>query len=246
MNLPHLLFLKEKNTTWFNPSYGVVGFWEEYRKVATSHVGKDHDYIWKHRDLKRAKEIYALSIIALAIAKQDGNTWWIIKPKEDPPDGIMGTILQNNGVSIMHLREVEIVEHIEGEILDTIRKKLSTKQYEPNTVLVCHITKGGTYDLEKEASIISKEVTSLEHIFLVFTGQKISDIPIKAKDEDLLRSLIKVSLVQLKPVYSISSIDPIDDCKNFREGKEGAFFIYQGMGKDFMTPVTLENPPKLF
>lgn len=240
----HLSYLKEKGTTWFNPAYGVVGFWEYYRKIAAK-LGSAQN-VWAHRDLKRAKEIYAISVVALTMAKQDQRKWWITKPKEDPPDGIMGTIIEENGIPKMHLREVEVVEHIQGNVLDTIRTKLSKKQYEPNTVLVCYVSQGGTFDFEKESAIISKEITSLDHIFLVFMGTKLSEIPADAQGDDLLRATFKVSCVQIKPVYSFSSIDILEDSKDFRANKEGAFFIYRGMGKGTMTPITLTNPPKLF
>jgi hypothetical protein len=85
MNVTHLLYLKEKGVAWFNPSYGLNGFWDEYRKLK-ERLCKPHDYVWSHRDLKRAKEIYAISIIAKVIEKQENvGQWWIVKPKNDPP-----------------------------------------------------------------------------------------------------------------------------------------------------------------
>lgn len=245
MDLSHLSYLKEKGITWFNPSYGLNGFWNEYRKLKKS-LNKPHDYIWSHRDLKKAKEIYAVSIIAKVMQKQENTgPWWILKPKNDPPDGVIGTLLEKNGIPKMHIREVEVVEHIEGEILNTIRKKLSRKQYEPNTILVCYLSHGGIHDLEKESQIISKEITSLDHIFLVFPGMKLSDIPQGVIGDALLRAMLKVSSVQIKPVFLFSSINLIEDCKDWREGKEGNFFILEGLGRG-SRPITLENPPKLF
>lgn len=240
----HLSYLKEKGIAWFNPAYGIVGFWKEYGTVAKRIT--DPKVLWAHRDLKRAKEIYAISIIAMALAKQDGRKWWIIKPREDPPDGVIGTIIEENGIPKMHLREIEVVEHVGGNLLDTVRAKLTKKQYEENTVLVCYISEGGTFDLEKESEIIKKEITSLDHIFFVFMGTKLSDIPPNASNEEIMRAMCRISCVQIKPIYSFSNIDIIDDCQDFRDGKEGAFFIFQGLGRGEMTPVTLENPPKLF
>ncbi len=244
MYAAHLLYLKEKGIVWFNPSYGIVGFWKEYSILAQKIT--DRKVLWVHRDLKRAKEIYCISTIAMTLAKQDGKKWWIIKPREDPPDGVIGTIVEENGIPKMHVREIEVVEHIHGNLLDTIRAKLTKKQYEKNTVLVCYISEGGTFDLEKESAIIIKEVTSLDHIFFVFMGTKLSDIPLNASNEEKMRAMCKISCVQIKPVYSFSSIDIIDDCQDFRDGKERAFFIFQGRGRGKMTPITLENPPKLF
>lgn len=172
--------------------------------------------------------------------------WWILKPKDDPPDGVTGTLVNSNGTQKMHIREVEVVEHISGNILDTIRTKLLKKHYEPNTILVCYLSNEGIYNLEKEAEIISKEVTNLDHIFLVFPGSKLNDIPKNATNDELLHAMLKVSSVQIKPIYSFASIDPINDCKNWREGKEGSFHIFEGIGKGGSRPITLENPPRLF
>ncbi len=169
-----------------------------------------------------------------------------MKPKNDPPDGVIGTLIEKDGIKKMHVREIEVVEHLSGDVLDTIKNKLSKKQYEPNTVLVCYLSSGGTYDFKKLADDISKEVTSLDHIFFVFTGQEISSIPQNVSDEEFTRSLIKVSLVQVKPIYSVTTIDPISICENWRAGEESNFFIFEGLGKDTERPVTLENPPKLF
>jgi hypothetical protein len=247
MDISHLSYLKEKGIAWFNPSYGLNMFWTEYRKLVEK-LGKPHDYVWSHRDLKRAKEIYATCIIAKVMEKQENTgKWWMLKPKNDPPDGVIGTLVETDGIKKMHIREVEVVEHISGEILDTIRNKLAGKQYEPNTILVCFVTQGGFYDFEKESKVISKEVTSLGHIFLVFTGTKASEIPQNVNDDELIRAIYRVSSVQIKPVFSFSSVDPIGDCKEWREGKEGNFLIFDGLGRgNNHRSITLDNPPKLF
>lgn len=242
---PHLLYLKKRGTVWFNPSYGINGFWNEYKKLKDK-LNKTHSYVWSHRDLKRAKEIYATSIVATAMTKQDKTKWWIYKPESDPPDGVIGTIVQKNSIQEMCVREVEVVEHINGDLLDTIRTKLSRKQYEPNTILVCHISQGGIFNLEKESEIILKEITSLDHIFLVFSGLKLTNIPQNVRGNNLLRSIFKISSVQIKPVFSFVSIDPIEDCKLWKSGKEDSFFIFEGIGKGGSRPITLKNPPKLF
>ncbi|MCX6764837.1 MAG: hypothetical protein NTU58_04030 [Candidatus Nealsonbacteria bacterium] len=242
---PHLLYLKEKGTIWFNPCWGLNGFWNEYRKLK-ERLNKPHDYVWNHRDLKRAKEIYATSIVAIAVAKQNKTKWWIQKPEIDPPDGVIGTIIQKDNIQEMHIREVEVVEQVKDALLDTIRNKLSRKQYEPNTMLVCYISQGGIFDFKKESEIIAKEITSLNHIFLVFDGLKLTDIPQNVMGNDFLRAIYKTSLVQIKPVFSFITIDPIEDCKLWRDGKDGSFFIFEGMGRGGSRPITLENPPKLF
>ncbi len=246
MSNGYLSYLKEKNTTWFNPCNGLIVFWEEYSKLKNK-LNREHRYVWTHRDLKKAKEIYATSIIAKVMEQQEQNRkWWISKPKNDPPDGLIGTLVVENGINKMYAREIEVVEHISGEIFDTIKNKLSSKQYEPNTILVCYISNGGMYNLKTLSDKVIKEETSLEHIFLVFTGQEVSEISKSKNDDDFVRSISKLSLIQIKPIYSVNNIDRFEVCKNWSEGKEANFFINQGFGKEDIKSITLENPPKLF
>ena len=243
---PHLSYLKEKGLVWFNPSNGIIEFWNERRRLSEK-LGKSLDEVWSHRDFKKAKEIYAISIIAKTMEKQEKvGPWWILKPQNDPPDGVIGVSLETGGGRKMSIREIEVVEHLNGDILDTIRQKLSGKQYEPNTILVCYLSQGGVYDFEEKSVIISKEITSLNHIFLVFPGAKITDIPEGATGDDLIYALFKISVVQIKPIFSYSTISPIDDCKDWMEGKEKNFLISEGFGKGGSSSITLENSPKLF
>lgn len=241
----HLKYLQEKGLTWFDPCYGLSLFWAEYNKIKEKTQGTS-EYVWSHRDLKRAKEIYAISIIAKAMSKSDGNRWWITKPKADPPDGVIGTIIKKGDIEEMQVREVEVVEHIGGNIVDTITKKLSGKSYEPNTALVCYVSQSDPFDPEQIFQELSKIHTSLDHIFLVFTGVKVSEVKIDSSKEDFVRSIYKIASIQVKPVYSYVQIDPLDDCKEWRAGVPGSYFTFLGRGKGGAEKITLENPPKLF
>jgi hypothetical protein len=242
---PQLRYLLEKGTAWFDPCNGLTGFWSEYRNLKNK-LGKPHKYVWNHRELKRAKEIYATSIVAMAMSKSDNKRWWILKPEFDPPDGVIGTKVEINGIEEMHVREVEVVEHLNGEIVDTIRKKLSDKRYEPNTALVCYVSQSGTFNAEEISKTLINEETSLNHIFLVFVGIKLSEISLDLQGNDFLRSIYKTSSVQLKPVYSYINVDPINDCKQWMAGKTGNYFIFDGRGRGGSRAISLENPPKLF
>jgi hypothetical protein len=239
-------YLKEKGITWFNPCYGLNGFWPEFRRIRKE-LDKSFDFVWNHRSLKRAKEIYTTSIIAKAIEKKENTgPWWVLKPKIDPPDGVIGTIIQEGELPRLHFREIEVVEHIEGDIVDTIRKKLTGKAYEPSTILACYLSKGSILNLERESEIISKEITSLNHIFLFFPGLNFSEIAFNEDKDTFIKSMLKVSAVEIKPIFSTSTIDLIEDCKNWRDGKEKNFYIFNGLGKVEPHPITLNNPPKLF
>lgn len=245
---PHLTYLKGKENIWFNPSYGIVGFWDEFKKVKERFPDKPFDYIWNHRDLKRAKEIYITSIVAkgISILENQEGKWWIIKPKNDPPDGVIGAQIKKGDVLEMHVREIEIVEHFKGDIIETIKKKLLSKQYEPNTVLICFLSVGGANDFERLAEIFSEETSNLANIFIAFHGMRFIDIPKTQDKEELARSLFKISLVQIRPKYNFITVDPIKDTELLRIGKEKNFLIFEGLGKDNLREITLENPPKLF
>lgn len=246
MHVAHLDYLKEKGLTWFNPCYGLSEFWNIYRKLATK-LGPNKDP-WNHRELKRAKEIYATCIVAKIFEQQEQvGPWWVIKPKNDPPDGVIGAILEKGGIKKMYVREIEVVEHLKGDLVNTIKEKLNHKAYEANTVLVCFISRGGVYDFENEAKTIHREVIGLEHIFFVFLGTKLSELPQELNtDVSTLRKLVRVSLVQVKPVFTFLSLDPIEVCTDWRNGKEMNFFIFDGYGKGDQRRITLKDPPKLF
>ncbi len=246
MSVAHLDYLKEKGMAWFNPSVGIVGFWREHEKLKEKLGGVD---VWRHRDLKRAKEIYATSIVAkvFSVTELPTTDWWVHKPKTDPPDGVMGTILERDGIPKMHVREIEVVEHFEGDILDTIRQKLSRKRYEPNTALACFLSsKTDLYELEALAGVIQKEETSLDHIFLVFHGMLASELTTNLQDEDLAKSLAKISVVQLKPVYAVTTISLPEVIAGRRSGNEKDFFVFEGLGRRGMRAYSPETPPKLF
>lgn len=245
---PHLTYLKSKENIWFNPSYGIVGFWDEFKKVKEKFSDKPFEYIWNHRDLKRAKEIYITSIVAkgISILEKQESKWWIIKPKNDPPDGVIGIQIKKGDVLEMHVREIEIVEHLNENIIETIKKKLSSKQYEPNTILVCFLSVGGVEDFEKLSEIFLKETFSLANIFIAFHGMRFKDIPKTQNEKELALSLFKISLVQIRPKYNFITIDPIKDTDLWRNGKERNFLIFEGLGRDDLRKIKLENPPKLF
>lgn len=245
---PHLTYLKGKENVWFNPSNGIVGFWEQFRKLKEIFPDKSFNYIWNHRDLKRDKEIYITAITAMGISILEGQkgSWWFLKPQNDPPDGVIGTQISKNGITEMHVREVEIVEHLQGDILDTINKKLVKKQYEPNTILICFLSAGGVEDFKKLSDTVCKDITNLNNIFLAFHGLKISDIPKDQSDEELMRSMFKISLIQIKSIYNFITIDPMKDTEQWRKGNEKNFLIFEHLGKGDLKEITLENPPKLF
>ena len=137
---PHLDYLKAVDITWYNPCWGYSGFWkritefQQERKI-------DFQTAWTHRDMKRNKELYVAALTALAMMQDTGTKWWFTKTKQDPPDALIGTVQNDfeSGGNLMSVRELEIVVHFCGSLVDTVVNKLNRKhkRYEPNTALVC-------------------------------------------------------------------------------------------------------------
>lgn len=252
---PQLSYLKDPNTTWFNPCWGYHGFWKrlaEFRQERSM----DFQTAWAHRDMKRNKEIYATALSALCIAQGAPSEygWWFTKPQQDPPDGVIATPLKNEkgDANIMHVREVEIVEYFGGDLIQAIKQKLSRKSYEPNTILICLLSPQGNdpltvFDFNSLADQIKQEELPLAHIFLAGHGFQIQPSFLNMSREQQIEEMYKIMLIQLLPAYLITNISPLVCCKNFREGKEGAWLKFRGMGKGVgFENVTVESAPKLF
>jgi len=141
--------------------------------------GVDFQTAWSHRDMKRNKEIYATAMAALCIQQDAAEKygWWFTKPLQDPPDGIIGAIIEDKtmGGNIITIREIEVVEYIEGSLLKTIRDKLKNKSYEPNTILVCLLSPktSEVFNFPTLSEQLKKIELPLSHIFLTFHGFRI-------------------------------------------------------------------------
>jgi len=249
----HFEYLKNADITWFNPCWGYHGFWkrlDEFQKERKV----DFQKAWSHRDMKRNKEIYATALAALCM-QQDAPTkygWWFTKPKQDPPDGIIATPLQDDiqNVNIMHGREVEVVEYLGGSLLETIRRKLDRKAYEPNTILVCLLSPQGEipiFDFASLAQELQKISLPLAHIFLAGHGFQITPSFSRLNIEQQIEEMYKILFVQLLPNYALINSSPNIVCKNFRDGHEQAWLKFSGIGKGTgFQKVTVDTPPKLF
>lgn len=246
-------YLKDPNIVWFNPCWGYHGFWkrlsefQEEKKI-------DFQKAWRHRDMKRNKEIYATALTALCLQHNLPTKygWWFTKPKQDPPDGLVATPLTDldlNG-NIMHGREVEVVEYLGGSLLDTITQKLDKKAYEPNTILVCLLLPQNLelLDFKSLADQIQHTKLPLSHIFVAGNGFLVSAAQFKALTfEEKLKKMRSILLVQLLPKYVTVSISPDDYCQAFFEGKQSAWLKFESIGKGTgFREVKVDHPPKLF
>ncbi len=251
---PHLKYLHDPEITWFKPCWGYFGFWERLKQFQVER-GIGFEEAWLHRDMKRNKELYATAVVALCMEKIDPGKdgWYFTKPSQDPPDGIIATPREDglSGANIMSVREVEVVEHLNGSLVETIERKLNrkNKRYEPNTVLVCLMSPQNieTYDFKAMSKEVSAIKLPLANIFVVFNGFLMTSAFQKLTESEKIREMSKITLLQLLPSYTAISILPEDSCSSFLRGEGYGWLKFTGRGK---TPgfekVTLENAPKLF
>jgi hypothetical protein len=243
---PYFEYLKDLEITWFNPCWGYYGFWERL-SLFQQEMGVDFLTAWTHRKMKRNKEIYAVAMAALSMRKDVPTKygWWFTKPKHDPPDGLIATMIEDRGndVNILHGREVEVMEYFSGSLLDAIKRKLKNKNYEENTILVCLLSpeKMSIFDFRELSEKIRKESLPLDHIFLVghgFSGNSTGEN---------IKKAISTLFIQLLPSFAVIKLSPNTYCKEFKEGKEAAWLRFDKIGKGTgLKKVTVKSPPKLF
>lgn len=249
MSFPsHFDYLKSPDIVWFNPCQGFYGFQREFNSFKKIH-NLDFFDAWNSREMKRGKEIYATSIAALATQQSEilKRQWWITKPPQDPPDGVIGTTEESPNGNLMKIREVEVVEHLQGNLLQTLNTKLARKNYEPNTILVCLVSETGIYNFKELSSEICEQKLSLQHIFLAVHGTALPVDRISLSKEDVIAVAKKVSLIQLRPVFAMSELDPFITCSAWRKEEEPSWLKFDGRGRKVgFREVRSNNPPKLF
>jgi hypothetical protein len=250
---PYFLYLKNPAITWFNPCWGYYGFWkrlEEFQKEQ----GIDFQKAWVHRNMKRNKEIYASALAALSMQQDQPSErgWWLTKAPQDPPDGLIGTPIldKEQNANFMHTREVEIVEHFSGSIVETITRKLSRKAYEPHTILLCLLSPTikdiSVHNFEDIAKQIQQIKLPLAHIFLVGHGYRITSALKELSKEQLLVEMKKIMFVQLSPKYGFVNISPNQCCADFLQGKTSAWLKFTKIGRGTVFQQVSGSPPKLF
>jgi len=180
---------------------------------------------------KNDRECYCISLVALAMMNDSKMDWWINIPKQDPPDGLVMTLIEEKpNVFKGHIREVEVVEHRKKpeQIFDVIRDKMTKKSYENNTILVCFALTYATYNFRMLSEELAKIESSLKHVFIVFTG-----IPLTQSDVMIDKLKTIFTMVQLLPVFESKTFDYnyyLDDFKKrYDKGQESRLIDANGV-----------------
>jgi len=181
---------------WDHPIYGLLSF-------TVSFVKHGRDIL---KVPKREREIYCVSLVALALREDTKVDWLIHMPSEvETPDGFVATFpTEITGAKKGLIREIEVVEHRDSpeKLSERIRKKMTEKAYNPDTILVCHIMTTAIYNLRQLANELSTIHSTLEHVFVVFSGIIYTgDAPTKEQIQSTY------SMVQLLPTYSETIFD---------------------------------------
>lgn len=248
----HLKYLHDTDIVWFNPCWGIYGFWKRFDQFQNEKK-LDIDSAWNHRDMKSNKEKYVVALAAFCMKfdAPEKNGWWFTKTKEDPPDGLIGTIRndEKTGANLMSVREVEIVEHFCGSLEETICTKLHGKHYQKDTILICLLSPQTMEisDFQRISRNLITKKMSLNHIFVIFHGPLIPKNWKLLSDEEKLHKLSEISFVQLSPQFSYTGFSPIKGCENFLAGNEGAWLKFEGRGlKGGFRSATIDKAPILF
>lgn len=227
---PYFEYLKKPEITWFHPCWGYYGFKERLSSFQRE-MGVDFLTAWNHRKMKRNKEIYAISMVALSMRKDVPveHGWWFTKPDHDPPDGLIATLVEDKSKdgNILHGREVEVMEYFGGSLLDAIRRKLRNKSYEENTMLVCLLSPENIsfFNFKQLSEEIKRESLPLKHIFAIGHGALESD------NMENIEKVTSILFIQLSPIFTAISTSPDIYCEKLKKKEECAWLKFDKIGR---------------
>lgn len=201
----HLRDINSRARQWDHPVKGLF----KYASAMTKHGG---DIL---KLSKNERELYCISLVGLALKNDNQLDWWTHIPAQDPPDGIVMTLMQKTSHAYMgYMREVEVVEHRDepNMIFDVIKEKMTTKAYAKNTILVCLALTPGAYDFKMLAEKLAPIKSSLKHVFVVFSG-----IPLSQNLPAANQLRTTSTMVQVLPVFEQTTLDLQPHMDDFKE-----------------------------
>jgi len=212
MSKINLRDISSRAKQWDNPINGLFKYADSIKKCGGNILKLS----------KKERELYCISLVALAMKSVSQVDWWTNIPNHDPPDGLIMTLIEEKPDNFKGgFREIEVVEHRDKpeKIFGTIRDKMIEKYYEPNTILVCLVLSPSVYNFKVLSTELKKITSSIKHVFVVFAGISLAQgIP----TPKCLQSTF--TMVQLLPIFEETTFDllpHLEDFKNrYNKGQE--------------------------
>ena len=174
-------------------------------------------------------EVWTTTILALAMQHREGKTFWLGKPKDDPPDMAIMTVTETGH---FHAREIEVTRciHPNEELTANILKKDRENNLSEKYILCGFLEAPGKYDLMRIGEDLKAKLSKLKNVILIFNGKGLLSVD-EVVEESVTKNLWTV--VQISPVFDTITIDVsveyrkwLEDPDKLRYTKNGQ--IYAG------------------
>ena len=148
-------------------------------------------------------EVWAATILALAMQHREEKIFWLGKPKDDPPDMAIMTITERG---IFSAREIEVTRcrHANEELITNILKKDRENLLSEKYLLCGFVEVPGKYDLMKMGKDLQSKLVNIKNVILVLHGVGLSDSSDEV-DTSKIKNLWTV--VQISPVFDAITVD---------------------------------------
>lgn len=209
---------KKDQNSLINPKRFLTNFYEE---MASYPEGPKA--FLKARDNKKDLEIWAVSIVLIGLNKITNKSWWIQKPKDDPPDAfsVSYKIEKESNSIIEEYVPIEVVfvpKYIRKQNWNSLLsdeqniynflndKKFNFKSYEQGTHLIVYFNlKLDKFDLAKLSNLISEKNPKFAEIWFILSTDPIAEnMLIEKTFPERLQTTIRLADCLLKDVDTIT------------------------------------------
>lgn len=166
-------------------------------------------------------EVWAATALALAMQHSEKKSFWLGKPKSDPPDMAIMTVT-DKGYFLAREIEVTRCTHPDEELVENILKKDRENKLSDKYVLCGFVESPGHYDLMAIGQELQGKLTTLKNVVLVFNGKGLSS-PEEPVDIDKIRTLWTVA--QISPVFDAITIDIAAEYKSWLSDPEKLIYV---------------------
>lgn len=241
MSRINLRDISSRAKQWDHPVKGLLKYSEELKKC-------EKDVL---KLPKKVRELYCVSLLAVALQNDTHWDWWVNIPYSDPPDGLVMTLMPEKLEALKgYLRQVEVVEHRKEPnlLFESIRDKMVEYAYDRDTVLICLVLSPAVYDLKSLSKKLGIIPTLVRYIFVIFAGVAFVGSPLT--EEQLKTSF---TMVQLLPEFNETTFNLRyylqDFKKKYDKGQESRLIeddkVYYGTANPkFHRENSINNHPK--